>query len=243
VLWSVGSTNSLLLERENPAVGTCEAVLAEHQTAGRGRRGRAWLAPPGGGICLSMSWTFPEVPRDLGAMGLVVGVCALRALSALRVGNVRLKWPNDLLIDDRKLGGVLIELRAESAGPACVIIGIGVNVALGAELPVVIARSGLAPTDLQGSSGTPPSRNAVAAELISAIIGGLLVFGQEGLRPFIDEWRAADALKGRAVSVQVADRILKGTARGIDASGSLLVETANGLQRLISGDVSVKAGS
>src|SRR5262249_60241869 len=108
-VWTVGSTNTVMMERANPPAGTCEALLAEYQTTGRGRRGRQWIAPPGGAICLSMSWVFGEVPRDLGALGLVVGVCALRGLTRLGVRDLRLKWPNDLLIRGRKLGGILIE--------------------------------------------------------------------------------------------------------------------------------------
>src|SRR5262249_31969556 len=109
-VWTVGSTNTGLMERANPPVGTGEALLAEYQTAGRGRRGRHWMAPPGGAICLSMSWVFREVPRDLGGLGLVIGVCALRSLTALGVVRLQLKWPNDLLVEQRKLGGILIEL-------------------------------------------------------------------------------------------------------------------------------------
>src|SRR6267378_2824788 len=114
VTWSTASTNSVLLGRANPPSATSEVFLTEYQTAGRGRRGRAWLASPGGAICLSLSWTFREVPRDLGALSLVIGVCALRALRELGVAGAGLKWPNDLLHGERKLGGVLIELRAEA---------------------------------------------------------------------------------------------------------------------------------
>src|SRR5579862_1918456 len=240
-VWTVGSTNTLLLERANPPVGSSEALLAEYQTAGRGRRGRNWVAPPGGSICLSLSWMFREVPRDLGALGLVVGVCALRALSRLGVALARLKWPNDLLVDDRKLGGILIELRAESAGPACVVIGIGLNVALGATLLEKIAATGLAPTDLAAAGLKEPSRNAVAAGLISSFVRGLLEFERDGLKPFVREWMEADALRGRPVSVTADNSCTKGIARGIDLDGALLVETPQGLLRFISGDVSVRA--
>ena len=178
-------------------------LLAEYQSAGRGRRGRAWLAPPGGAVCLSLSWTFREVPRDLGALGLVIGVCALRALHEHGLAGASLKWPNDVLIGEKKLGGVLIELRAESAGPACVVIGIGLNVCLGATLLQRIAESGTAATDL-ASVGISASRNAVAASLISACIHGLTAFEREGLKPFIEEWRTADALRGRPVNVSAA---------------------------------------
>jgi BirA family biotin operon repressor/biotin-[acetyl-CoA-carboxylase] ligase len=238
-VWTVGSTNTLLLERANPPAGSSEALLAEYQTAGRGRRGRNWVAPPGGSICLSLSWMFRGVPRDLGALGLVVGVCALRALMRLGVDRVRLKWPNDLLVDDRKLGGILIELRAESAGPACVVIGIGLNVALGAPLLEKIATMGLAPTDL-AAAGLKEARNAVAAGLISSFVQGLLEFERDGLKPFVREWMEADALRGRPVTVAAAEACVKGVARGIDLDGALLVETPQGLLRFISGDVSVR---
>ena len=240
VMWSTTSTNTQLLERPNPTAGACEALLAEFQTAGRGRRGRTWLAPPGGAVCLSLSWTFPEVPRDAGALSLAVGVCALRALESHGISNVRLKWPNDLLVADRKLGGVLIELRAESAGPACAVIGIGLNVALGAALLERIATTGLQAVDLTSVATKPVSRNALAASLIESVVRGLIEFEREGLRPFVEEWRHADALRGRPVTVQAADETARGLARGIDLTGALMVETPQGLRKFFSGEVSVR---
>jgi BirA family biotin operon repressor/biotin-[acetyl-CoA-carboxylase] ligase len=239
--WMLGSTNTALMERPFPQVGLGEALLAEYQTAGRGRRGRTWVAPPGGAICLSFSWVFGEVLRDLGALGLVIGVCALEALQRLGVTGVGLKWPNDLLIDDRKLGGILIELRAESAGPACVVIGIGLNVALGAALLEKIGTMGLAPIDLVSAGLKGGARNKVAAGLISAFVQGLLDFEQGGLKPFVQKWMGADALRGRAVTVMATEGATKGVARGIDLEGALLVETPQGLRRFITGDVSVRA--
>jgi BirA family transcriptional regulator, biotin operon repressor / biotin---[acetyl-CoA-carboxylase] ligase len=240
--WVVGSTNTELLARPNPKIGTAEVCLAEYQTAGRGRRGRSWLAPPGGAICLSLSWTFREVPEDLGALGLVIGVCVLRGLRGLGIADAGLKWPNDLLVGERKLGGILIELRAESAGPACVVIGIGLNVALGAELLQQIAETGTQATDLVSSGGETLSRNAVAAALIRECLQGLAQFTREGLKPFIPEWRDADALRGKPVSVTGAEGASRGLARGIDLHGALLVETPQGVKRFISGDVSVRPG-
>jgi len=183
---------------------------------------------------------FQEVPQDLGALGLVVGVCALRALRELGVTGASLKWPNDLLVGERKLGGVLIELRAESAGPACVVIGIGLNVALGAAVLAQIEASGTAATDLVQAGIEPTSRNAVAAALIGACLRGLSEFGRHGLKPFIEEWQAADALRGRPVNVNAADGIARGVARGIDVHGALLLETPQGVRRFIAGDVSVR---
>jgi len=240
VAWSIDSTNSALLARANPADGVAEVLLAEYQTAGRGRRGRLWLAPPGGALCLSMSWTFGEVPQELGALGLAIGVCALRALRAHGIDAVTLKWPNDLLIGERKLGGVLIDLRAESAGPASVVIGIGINLTMGAALTAQIAQSGTAATDLASVLQPLPGRNALAASLVSACVIGLRAFAREGLKPFIEDWRAVDALRGRAVNVSAADGVARGVARGIDLRGALMLETPQGLRRFISGDVTVR---
>ena len=239
-VWSIGSTNSALLARANPANGASEVLLAEHQTAGRGRRGRSWLAPPGGAICLSLSWTFREVPADLSALGLVIGVSVLEALKVAGVAGVALKWPNDLLHGERKLGGVLIDLRAESEGPACVVVGIGLNVAVGEKLRRAIAASGVAPTDLRSAGLPAPSRNALAAGLIGECIHGLLAFEREGLGPFIERWREADVLHGRAVEVRTPEGSFPGIARGIDMHGALIVETRAGVKRFISGDVTVR---
>jgi BirA family biotin operon repressor/biotin-[acetyl-CoA-carboxylase] ligase len=242
VVWSVGSTNTVLLARPSPPNGSSEILLAEYQTAGRGRRGKPWVAPPGGSICLSFSWNFRNVPEDLGSLGLVIGVCELRALRRLGVTHAKLKWPNDLLVDDKKLGGILIELRAESDGPAYVVVGIGLNVALGAPLLAQIAETGIAPTDLVTAGLQQPSRNAVAGAVLDACLQGLLEFERGGLRPFLNDWRDADALRGRMVNVLGATGdIARGLARGIDLHGALLVETVDeGLKKFVSGEVSVR---
>jgi BirA family biotin operon repressor/biotin-[acetyl-CoA-carboxylase] ligase len=184
---------------------------------------------------------FREVPPDLGALGLVIGVCALRALRALDVRDATLKWPNDLLIGERKLGGMLIDLRAESAGPAYVVIGIGLNVALGEGVLKKIAVAGLPATDLASAGLPASSRNRAAAGLIDACLRGLSDFERSGLKPFIEEWRSADALRGRPVDVRAVEGTLsRGFARGIDVHGALIVETAHGIRRFISGDVTVR---
>jgi BirA family biotin operon repressor/biotin-[acetyl-CoA-carboxylase] ligase len=242
VAWSVDSTNTVLLSRPNPPNGSSEVMLAEYQTAGRGRRGRPWLAPPGGSICMSFSWTFRDVPEDLGALGLVIGICELRALRKLGVARAKLKWPNDLLVDDRKLGGILIELRAESDGPAYLVVGIGLNVALGAALIAKIAATGMAATDLATAGLESPSRNAVAGAILDACVQGLLEFERDGLRPFIEAWPEGDALRGRTVNIRSATgEVARGLVRGVDLHGALLVESLDeGLKKFMSGEVSVR---
>jgi len=239
-LWSIPSTNASLLARTDLPVGSADVLLAEYQTAGRGRRGRHWLAPPGGAICLSLSWNFPQVPPDLGALGLAIGVCALRALQPRVQQKLTLKWPNDLLADGRKLGGILIELRAESSGPAYVVVGVGINVVLGAALLEAIAATGVTAIDLKSAGADPVPRNAMVGDLVSAIVPGLRTFEREGLRPFAEAWSRADALAGRAVHVLSGNERIEGIARGIDPGGALLVETAQGPRRFLSGDVSIR---
>ena len=255
-VWSAESTNAALLARKEMPPELADVLVAEYQTAGRGRLGRRWLAPPGGSICLSIGWSFPEVPPDLAALGLAVGVCALRAVRAHLTHEglaetapsrestqpgLALKWPNDLILDDRKLGGILIELRSESAGPTYVVVGIGINLALGAKFLQKVADTGTHATDLASMGAEPQRRNALTASLTGEIIEGLARFRHEGLRPFLEEWRAADALCGRAVTVRTAETAWRGIARGIDSSGALLVETAQGTHKVLSGDVSVRA--
>ena len=135
-------------------------------------------------------------------------------------------------------------LRAESDGPAYVVVGIGVNVALGAPLLEKIAETGIAPTDLVTAGLEQPSRNAVAGAILDACLKGLLEFEREGLRPFLEDWRDADALRGRMVNVRGATGdVARGLARGIDLHGALLVETVDeGLKKFVSGEVSVRVG-
>lgn len=242
-LWSTGSTNADLLEGAGPAPGKFDFLTAEYQRAGRGRRERSWLSPPGGSICLSLGWSFASLPGEAGALGLVIGVCALRALQQSGVPGVALKWPNDLVVDGAKLGGILIELRAESGGPAFIVVGIGLNVALGNTLSAAVVATGTRPTDLAQLGIPRCDRNTLAAALIAASVDGLLHFERAGFRAFADAWRAADALAGKPVLVNADSGPVRGHARGIDANGALCVQTRDGLQRFTSGEVSVRAVS
>jgi BirA family biotin operon repressor/biotin-[acetyl-CoA-carboxylase] ligase len=247
VAWQLQSTNSSLFARTDVPAGRCDVLLAEVQTAGRGRRGRSWLATPGGTLCLSLGWTFAQMPRDLGSLGLAVGVCVLRALrehlsaALLASTPLQLKWPNDLQCDARKLGGILIDLRAEAGGPSYVVIGLGLNVALEEAARAQISATGTQPCDLRSLGFSPLQRNEIVASLLQCLIRGLIVFENEGLKPFREEWQHADALRGHTVSVATVQEGSRGIARGIDVDGALLVETPKGVVRFVSGDVSVRA--
>ncbi len=245
-VWRTGSTNTDLLLREAPAAGKYDFLTAECQSAGRGRRARSWFAPPGGAICLSISWCFASLPRDISALSLAVGVCVLRALvqfgvAPVGMAGVALKWPNDLVVGDAKLGGILIELRAEAGGPAYVVIGLGLNVALGEAVLRQVAASGTQAADLVGLGVAERDRNRLAAALIVSLVTGLRQFQNDGFAAFAPEWRAADALAGRPVVISGNSDSIEGLARGIDSSGALCLETGEGLRRFVTGEVSARA--
>ncbi len=242
-LWSTGSTNADLLHSAGPAAGRFDFLTAEYQTAGRGRRTRAWLAPPGGAICLSVSWTFAALPPDVGALSLAIGVCVLRALTDTGVTGVALKWPNDLVVGAAKLGGILIELRAESGGPAFVVVGVGLNVALSEAVRRQVEATGTLAADLKAVGGAHCERNRLVAALVGRCVAGLEQFEREGFGAFAGEWRASDALAGKPVQVTFDGGSVAGHARGIDSGGALCLQTRDGLQRFVTGDVSVRAAT
>jgi BirA family biotin operon repressor/biotin-[acetyl-CoA-carboxylase] ligase len=243
VAWSLASTNETLLARGAPPPGQFDLQLAEHQSAGRGRRARPWFAPPGGALCLSLAWSFAVLPRELASLSLAAGVCARRALRSLTGAAVKLKWPNDLYANGGKLGGILIELQAESGGPAFVVIGIGINCELGAGITRRVKKSGTMPIDLKALGVNSGDRNRLCAALVTELVQGLLAFENHGLAAFAEEWRAADALAGLVVAVDAPGGRVVGHARGIDADGALCVQGVEGLQRFHSGEVTVRVHS
>ena len=153
-------------------------------------------------MCLSWSWSFEGLSAAMGALSLAIGVSALRSLQSLGIGGVRLKWPNDLVTEQGKLGGILIEMRTESGGPVHVVIGIGLNVALPADLRARLAGLGTAAADLASlaSPAWPPARAAVTAALLREGLGAVREFAAQGFAPFLAEYQAADVLRDRPVT-------------------------------------------
>lgn len=242
VFTELGSTNRHLLAAAPPPQ-LLRVCLADYQTAGRGRRGRAWRTPLGGGLCLSASWQFADAPAELAALTLAVGVVARRALARVAGLDIALKWPNDLVWDERKLGGILLEMTAEAQGGCHVVAGIGINVALPAEMLAMLSDWPRGAVDLAtATNGAPPSRLATAAALVDGLAELFADYATEGFAAYRSDWRAADFLKGRRVQLDEAGGALTGTAVGIEADGALIVETAAGMRRrVIAGDVSVRS--
>jgi BirA family biotin operon repressor/biotin-[acetyl-CoA-carboxylase] ligase len=241
VFTELGSTNRQLL-REAPPSARLDVCVAEFQTAGLGRRGRTWTTPLGAGVCLSVGWHFAEMPAELPALTLAVGVVVRRVLERVAGLAVALKWPNDLVFDERKLGGILVDLAVEAQGGSHVVAGIGLNVALPHELLPNLSDWPRGAIDLATAlNREPPARLALVAALVDDL-GMLFVdYAATGFAAYRNEWRSGDYLRGRAVRLDEAAGAVTGTALGIDADGALLVETAAGVRRrIVAGDVSVR---
>lgn len=230
VLERCSSTNALLLA-EAPA----HAVLlaAEAQSAGRGRRGRRWYSEPGTAITFSLCRTVRRPLRELPGLALVAGVAAVRALRALGARRVALKWPNDLVVDDAKLGGILVETRGRE-GAALAVIGIGINCRRDAALELRLRRP---VTALERLIALPP-RNDLIARVGGELMQALDRFEALGLEPLRREWERLDAHAGRRLRVRLADgRVISGVARGLAEDGGLRLATAAGLRAIRSGRV------
>jgi len=236
----VDSTNTALLTETHLPIGQHDVMLAEFQTAGRGRRGRAWRAPLGSGICLSLSLNLSRPNSDVAALGLAAGVAVLRALKRRGVTGLALKWPNDVLAGEAKLAGILCELRAESTGPSYVVVGVGINVRLPAATEAALAAEGTRVTDLMRVAPGIGSRSELAADLVNELVAMAAEFEQRGFAAYQAEWAAADALNGRAISVHDQRGVRGGIARGIAADGTLCVELASGMTQLTAGDVTLR---
>ena len=244
VLLTVDSTNRYVNALPDVDPGRAQVCVTEVQTAGRGRRGRSWIAPFASGICMSLGWRFEEAPPTFSALSLAVGVAAVRAFARRGVQDVGLKWPNDLVWKDRKLGGILIEMRGESAGPANVVIGIGVNMRMPASVRLQLAEHhAVLITDIHEIlKERTPARNVIVAALIDEIIGMLESFSTSGFAPFAEEFRALDVLQHANVKILTGTETTFGIARGVNDDGSLLVDVEGELKRFVSGEVTVRRG-
>ncbi|MDP6673387.1 MAG: biotin--[acetyl-CoA-carboxylase] ligase, partial [Gammaproteobacteria bacterium] len=238
----IESTSERLRELPAPAADHFDAVLAEYQANGRGRRGRQWLSPFGSGLCFSVNRWFEMVPAALPALSLAVGVGVCRVLRDHVTHSVGLKWPNDIVTDSGKLGGLLIDVQGEADGPIVIVIGIGLNFDVSAAMVEQVAQAGgLAPVGLRDfAEDSGLSRNLLAALLINELHTVLTEFERSGFDTFADEWRRYDWLADRPVTAQIGPRSVSGTARGITNDGALLIDSKGELQHLVSGEISLR---
>lgn len=231
------STNAQALREAAPEQGV-QAWLAERQTAGRGRRGRPWASPLAAHVSLSLSRRFDAGIAALQGLSLAVGAATAQVLHDLGFDRVGLKWPNDLLADGRKLGGILVEIRGDAAGPLQVVVGLGLNVAMP---PSAGAGIDQAWCDLASLSPTPPRRTELCVALLDVLVPLLARFEVEGLAPWQAAWARLDLLAGKPVRLEHAGRPIDGVALGIDAEGALRLRTADGERRCHAGETSLRA--
>lgn len=243
LLQQTDSTNTAIL-RMPPERQHAHALLADRQTAGRGRRQRTWHSPPGGNIYLSLGWRFRKAGIPLSNLPLVVAVTVCRALDRAGLRGHGIKWPNDILFEGKKLAGILVESRSASSEPALAVIGIGLNV----RMPPSDAHAGTSGidrpwTDLGSALGPEidlKSRNQLVALLLEALLDALEDFEQNGFDRFRPAWRDFDILAGQKIILEQDNGRIEGVARGVDRDGGLLVEIAESDVRAFhSADVSV----
>lgn len=243
VHWEIDSTSSEL-QRRGAAAPDLSMLLAETQSAGRGRRGRRWLSPPGLNIYLSCVKRFDTGFAALSGLSLAMGVIVLRTLAALNITGAGLKWPNDVLAAapgkaPGKLAGILVELSGEYQGPCAAVIGIGLNLRL---TDALREQAGQPTCDLATlAGGMPPDRNRAAAALIAALAEGLRQFEREGFAAFADEYARHDLLCDQPLQLSGAGGEFTGTGAGVDHRGALLLRLPDGeIQRIDSADVTVR---
>jgi BirA family biotin operon repressor/biotin-[acetyl-CoA-carboxylase] ligase len=243
ILPQAASSNTLLLQRAGPddAGGRAPSgsVLAvELQTAGRGRMGRNWHSSLGSALTFSLLWRFDCGLNALSGLSLGVGVAVVRALKKLGAQDVQLKWPNDILTEQGKLAGVLIEAQGDMLGPSTVVIGIGLNYTMPANLARQIDQPASA---LDEVCAAMPTRNQLLAIALLELAQVLQQFAQGGFAALRNEWEQCHIHQDMPVQLHMADgQLVSGIARGVSDSGELCLETAQGMRRFNSGDVAGK---
>jgi len=234
-LESCPSTNDLLLERARAGATTPVVLVAAHQSAGRGRRGAAWLGAPGASLAFSLLWRTRRSAPELGLVPLASGVACAQALAACGAAGIGLKWPNDLLAPGGKLGGILVE-SVLGPGHASLVIGIGINLRGGAGLT---ARLGRPVAALEDCVGTLPAAGVLLSAILCALRGRLEDFEAGRDAAILAAWSACDLLAGREVEIVDAGPLWRGTACGITPRGALRIRTARGMREVNAGETRV----
>lgn len=236
VLPVIDSTNQYLLDRISE-LRSGDACVAEYQQAGRGRRGRKWFSPFGANLYLSMYWRLEQGPAAAIGLSLVIGIIMAEVLQELGAENVRVKWPNDLYLGDRKLAGILVELTGKTGDAAQIVIGAGINLSMRHAESDVINQGWV---NLQ-EAGVVIDRNTLAVRLINALRSALQSFEQEGLSPWLSRWKKLDNFIDRPVKLIIGEREIFGISRGIDAQGALLLEQDGVIKPWMGGEISLRS--
>ncbi len=242
ILEQTPSTNTLLLQRAkvnevNGGASSGAVLVAEWQAGGRGRLGRQWHSGLGNALTFSLLWRFECGLSGLSGLSLAVGVALIRALEKCGVQDAQLKWPNDVLAKQSKLAGILLEAQGDMLGPSAVVIGIGMNIFTPQNVQEKIGQPITSLTELTEHT---PDRNQLLAIILAELQAVLQQFSALGFAALREEWQSYHALQGREVTLTLPDgSTLRGTARGVTDSGTLLLETAHGMREMNAGEVNV----
>jgi BirA family biotin operon repressor/biotin-[acetyl-CoA-carboxylase] ligase len=233
------SSNALLLQRAAQGASSGTVLAVEWQTAGRGRLGRTWHSGLGDALTFSLLWRFERGLAALSGLSLAVGVAMIRALHELGVPGVGLKWPNDVLLNDGKLAGILLEAQGDMLGPSVVVIGIGLNLAVPEDLRERIDQRA---SDLASLDMPTPERNAVLAVLLKHLVAVLHEFGEGGFAQLRAEWESHHVFQQRPVKLLLPDGShIAGMVLGVTDDGALRLATAQGEQVFNAGEVSLRS--
>lgn len=240
LLQQVHSTNDYLLAKAN--ANTSNQVIAcfsESQTSGKGRRGRIWSSPYGANIYHSLLWPFQKDPSEIVGLSLVAAIATMKAFQAYGIAEqaIGIKWPNDFLYKQAKVGGVLVEMVAQPHGPCQVVIGVGINTRLNAQQPKHISQPC---TSLEAILNRPIQRNQLAGLLLNSLMQCMQIFAQDGLAPFIKQWPQYDLLYQQPITLHTANAEIHGIMQGVSERGELLVLHNQEQKAYLSGEVSVR---
>ena len=216
VFAEIDSTNSYLMQTIGPKPGMISIAATSNQTAGRGRHGKTWESPPGSGLCLSVAYTFLGQPGNLPALTLALGLGAAAALQELGVSGLKIKWPNDLMARDAKLGGILTEVQQNSPGAVTIVAGIGINVDLQDKLDL-----GRSVIDLKSLCDVTPGHEEIAGKIVTHLLRAFVDFEEQGFASATGRWSQYDWLLGRQITVHTADQRLSGVGAGVADDGGL----------------------
>ncbi|MGS0676426.1 bifunctional biotin--[acetyl-CoA-carboxylase] ligase/biotin operon repressor BirA [Shewanella sp. 0m-4] len=231
----IPSTNAFILKHAEDLVSG-DICVAEYQSAGRGRRGRVWVSPYGCHLYFSMYWQFPQGMAQAMGLSLVVACSIVTVLEKLGIKDVGVKWPNDIYLESKKLAGVLIEMSGHTDSECNLVIGIGLNMAMGEQHAALIDQPW---SDLTGQASLP-DKTALLALLQKQLQQDLNLFQQSGLTPFQDRWREADLFQGKSVKLLMGQDEIYGVCMGVDEQGAVVLETESGLQSYIGGEISLR---
>ena len=232
----INSTNAFMLEHADE-LKSGDLCIAEYQSAGRGRRGRTWVSPYANHLYLSLLWQFEQGLSQTMGLSLVVGCSLVSILSKMNVGQIGLKWPNDVYLDNKKLAGILVEMTGQVDSECKLIIGIGLNLAMSEEQGKNIDQ----PWNDLSSAINHIDKTDLIIQLQQQLKIDLQLFESQGLAPFLAQWKKWDLFYQKPVKLLLGEHEIEGICQGINKQGAVLLETEKGIETFIGGEISLRS--